>query len=368
MGDISSIFQVIALAGFLVGFAGIALVVAAASQGRPVRSGVMLAAVGFIAGIVLMIVGNGLLVVEPARTAVVINVLSGELEDPPRAPGTSIIIPGIQQVVIYRTDQQEYTMSGITDEGAQRGNDAVEALTEDGQRVFLDITVIYRITREDANTVHLSWQNRYENEFVRQAIRSISRDIVATFDAVSIYGGDRTTMQQEIEEQLGEAMKAEGLTLSSLRVRQIRFDEEFANSIEQKQIAEQNLERARTEAETARTRAEGEAQAAIEAARGEAESITIRARAEAEALRLISEQIAANPNLIQYQYVEQLADNVNLALVPSNTPFLFDANSFMEMGDDFTAPEVPEPDLNLPDSIMPDNNDDADSDTTGSGN
>ncbi|MGB1285126.1 MAG: SPFH domain-containing protein [Aggregatilineales bacterium] len=343
MGDISSILQVIALGGFLVGFAGIALVVAAASQGRPVRGGVLLAGLGFFAGIILMVAGNGLLVVPPAQTAVVVNVLSGELEDPPRAPGTSIILPGVQQVIIYRTDQQEYTMSGESNEGAQRGNDAVEALTEDGQTVNLDITVIYRIERENANTVHLKWQNRYEDQFVRQAIRSIVRDVVATYDAVNIYGGDRTNMQQEIQTQLATAMLEEGLSLSSLRVRTIRFNEEFAASIEQKQIAEQDLERARTEAQTAQTRAEGEAQAAIEAARGEAESITIRASAEAEALRLISEQIAANPNLIQYEYIRQLADNVSLALVPSNTPFLFDADTFTNLDEGFTAPPVPEP-------------------------
>ena len=350
MGDFSSILQVIALGAFLIGFAGIALVVAAASQGRPVRSGVMLAIIGFVAGIIFMVAGNGLLVVQPANTAVVINVLSGELEDPPRAPGTSIIIPGIHQVQIYRTDQQEYTMSGTSSEGAQQGDDAVQALTEDGQSVAIDITVFYRIDRENANVVHLNWQSRYENQFVRPTIRSIARDVAATYDAVQIYGADRTLMQQEIQTRLAEAMSAEGLTLSSLRVREIRFNPEFANSIEQKQIAEQDLERARTEAETARTRAEGEAQAAIAEADGEAQSIIIRAQAEAEALSLISAQIAANPNLIQYEYIQQLADNVSLALIPSNTPFLFNSDMFTELGEEFTAPQVPEVEVVVPDT------------------
>ena len=60
-------------------------------------------------------------------------------------------------------------------------------------------------------------------------------------------------------------------------------------------------------------------------------------------LRLVSEQIAANPALIQYQYIQTLGPNVRLITIPSNSPFLFDLNSLMETGDpDFVAPAVPE--------------------------
>lgn len=46
----------------------------------------------------------------------------------------------------------------------------------------------------------------------------------------------------------------------------------------------------------------------------------------------MSEQIAANPSLIQYLYVQNLSDNVNIALVPSNSPFLFDFESLARPG------------------------------------
>ncbi|MBC7814668.1 MAG: hypothetical protein H7175_26160, partial [Burkholderiales bacterium] len=88
--------------------------------------------------------------------------------------------------------------------------------------------------------------------------------------------------------------------------------------------------------------------ASIAAAEGQAQSIILRAQSEAEALRLVSEQIAANPALIQYQYIQNLSDNVQIALVPSNSPFLFDFDSLLSGGiTDFTAPEVPESSLDL---------------------
>jgi len=44
-------------------------------------------------------------------------------------------------------------------------------------------------------------------------------------------------------------------------------------------------------------------------------------------LALINEQISKNPALIQWRYIEKLANNVSLILMPSNSPFLFDLQS-----------------------------------------
>ena len=355
--NISGVIQIIGVGGFLLGILGIVIFVSNVSQGRSGRSGVLLAVLGFVLGILFTIVANGILVVEPTRTAVIVNVLTGELEDPARPPGTSIVIPGIQTPIVYPTDEQEYTMSGIPNEGRVQGDDAVQALTRDGQQVFMDVTVLYRIERENANTVHLKWQQRYEPQFIRPQLRAIVRDVVSQFQAEAIYGtgtvssqdssGDtvlagREEMQREVEDRLREVMAEAGLTLSDVLIRNIQFNQEFANSIELKQIAEQELERAKTVAQRVEEEARGRANASIASAEGQAEAKLIQARADAEALRLISEQIAANPNLIQYEYIQNLSDNVEMVLLPANSPFLFDANSFTDVGQDFEAPAVPE--------------------------
>ena len=338
--NFSGLLSIVAILAFGVGILGVAFAFTLASQNRPARSGYMLAVFGFAAGIVLFIISSGILIVQPARAAVIVNVLSGELETPARAPGTSIIIPGLQEYIIYQTDQREYTMSGISSEGRVQGNDAVEALTVDGQEVRLDITVLYRIERNDVNQIHLNWQNRYETDFIRPTVRAVARDVVSQFEAEAIYGLEREALGGQISEVVGKEMKDEGLTLTSLLVRQIDFNDAFANSIEEKQIEEQKLQRARTEAERVQTEASGRADAAEQEARGRANAREIEAKAEAEALRIISDQIAANPNLIQYLYVANLSDNVSFALLPSNTPFLFNVDDFTQLGEDFQAPAV----------------------------
>ncbi len=338
--NFSGLLGIVAILAFGVGILGVAFAFTLASQGRSARGGSMLAVVGFAGGIILFVISSGILIVQPARVAVVVNVLSGVLEEPARAPGTSIIIPGLQEYIIYQTDQREYTMSGISSEGRLQGNDAVEALTVDGQEIRLDITVLYRLDRNDVNQIHLNWQSRYETDFIRPTVRAVARDVVSQFQAEAIYGLEREALGGRISEVVARRMLEEGLTMTALLVRQIEFNDSFAQSIEEKQIEEQKLQRARTEAERVRTEAGGQADGAEEAARGRANARLIEAEAEAEALRIISNQIAANPNLIQYLYVANLSDNVSFALLPSNAPFIFNVDDFADLGNDFEAPAV----------------------------
>ena len=154
MGGISSLLGAVALVGFLVFLGGIGLVVVAASQGRNFRSGVSLAGIGLVLGLVFSVVSQGILIVSPQEVAVIFNTIDGELEVPPRLSGTSIVIPVLQSASIYPIEQQEYTMSSARGEGSRAAeDDSVEGRSLDGQVVFLDMTVIYSIDPSQANLV-----------------------------------------------------------------------------------------------------------------------------------------------------------------------------------------------------------------------
>jgi len=343
-GGISAAIGALALLGFLGFLAGVGLVVVAASQGRPVRGGIVIAAVGLVVGALLSIVSQGIIVVQPQEVAVVFQTINGNLDEEPRGPGTHIIIPILQEATTYSIAQQEYTMSGTIGEGAVQGQDEIRARTNDGQEVRLDVTIIFALQPTDADLIHRNWENRYVDQFVRPTVRSIARREVANYQAAAIYGEQRSELENQVEEAIRTEFEDEGLSLSDFLIRELNFQEEFANSIERKEIAEQDLERALTEAQVAEEQARGRANAAIEEARGEADAVEIRAQAQARALALISEQIAANPLLVQYEYIQNLSDNVSLALIPSNSPFLFDFDSIENLPapQDIEVPVVPD--------------------------
>lgn len=344
MGGISGLLGAVALLGFLGFLAGIGLVVVSASQGRPVRGGISLAVAGIVVGLLFSVISQGILIVEPTQVAVIFNTLSGDLEQPRRS-GTSIVIPVVQQATIYPIQQQQYTMSGIQEGGQLGADDSVRGRSTDGQEVFLDMTVIYSIDPSQVNLVHQRWQNRYRDEFIRPTLRGLGRDVLSRFRAEEIFGQRRTEVGESLTSLMEARMLEEGFILTDLLVRDVTFSPEFSTSIEQREIAQQNRLRAIEEAERVRIQAQGERDAQIARAEGVAQATVLQAVAQAEALRLVSEQIAANPSLIQYEYVQRLAGNIQLALVPSNSPFLFDFNSLAEGNPNFIAPSVPQPEL-----------------------
>jgi prohibitin 2 len=336
--DISGLLGILALVGFLVFLAGAGIAVANASQGRQARGGVLLAIIGLIAGILFWIVSNGLIIVEPTRVAIVINTLTGTVDEP-RGPGAHIILPVVQQVAItYSTTQQFVEMS---EDASSANAEPIVGQTNDGQTVRLDVTVRYRVQESDARDLFLTWRDAsIADGFVIPTARSVVRDVLSGFSAEGLYSGDRARLSADVVAALTSRFADANLLLTDVLVRGISFSDEFTAAIEQKVVAEQNLERARTVAQQAETEAQGRANAAVAAAQGEAQATILQAQAEAEALRLVSEQIAANPSLIQYLYVQNLSDNIQLALVPSNSPFLFDFNSLAQPNSGFVAPEA----------------------------
>lgn len=322
------ILNVLSIAGLALAGFGVFMIAQAVSRGDNARLGVMLTAVGVAIAIAFFVLGSGVIEIQPQEVGVVFNVLSGELSDTPLDPGLHIIIPGVQEVTIYSTAQQEYTVSGVPTEGAVRGDDAVVALTKDGQEVSLDVTMIFSIDPAKVNTVHRRWQDRYVNGLIRPTLRSETRAALTQFRVEEIYSGDRTLLVNQIEENIRALIEPEGFTLTNILVRNIRFSPEYVASIERKQVAQQEALEAEFRVEQKRQ----EAEQARELARGQADAARIRAEGEAEALRLINEQLAQNPLLLQWRYIEQLGDDVRLIIIPSNSPFLFDLEALAAAG------------------------------------
>ena len=349
MAGISSILNIAGLLFWALAVGGIALAVSATSRRASARSGVLLTVVGVIGGVIMSVINAGLIVVSPQEVGVIFRTVGGDedsIVDTPLGPGINWVIPFIDQVTLYPTNRQSVTLAGS--EGT--GRPPIQARTNDGQEVIIDVTVIYRIAPEYANQVYRDWRAGYEEGAVVPFTREEVRNAISELTVDQVYG-QRETLGNDVFEKLSPRLRNEGVELVELAVRNITFSPEFVQAIEQKQIAEQNVARARNEAEAVRrvaegerdasvTRAEGERDAAIARAEGEAKAILLRAQAEAQALALINEQISKNPNLVQWRYIESLGDNIELVIIPSNSPFLFDLQSLI--GAQQGVPAAPE--------------------------
>lgn len=321
-----------ALAGFswlvVVGF--IVLAVLRARQNKPARGPITGVILALILALILNAVSAGLVFIQPQERGVVISAVAPKgYREQILQPGLHWVIPYAENVERYSIAKETYTMSIAHQEGERVGDDSIAARTSDGQEVYIDSSIIYSLDPVEVLNVHIIWQNRYSEGLVRPTVRGVIRDAVSQFKVNEVYSTERDQLKQLIEDDLAAALDENGLILSDFVLRNITFTEEYAASIEQKQIAEQRaqeaeyvVEQRKQEAEQARQVARGRKDAAIIEAEGRAESRIIEAEAEQQALELIAEAINQNPELLNYRYIEKLAPGIQVMLVPSNNPYL----------------------------------------------
>ncbi len=265
--------------------------------------------------------GASIVVIDAGEVGVVFNSFSGTQPEP-LMPGMHVIVPYINTVYRYSTMEQVYTMSGIADEAQVARDDSLWSPTEEGLQVGIDSSTRYAIDPRKAAYVHDKYRQTYDTVLIRPAIRSIVRLYVSQNTVTDVYGPKRKEIQTEIETALRERFEEAGFVLLSFDIRNVNFTDEYAKSIEQKQIAQQQaeqmefvLQKEQQEAERKKVEAEGVKQSAITKAEGEA-----------EALRLVSDALSQNPNLLTYRYIEKLAPNISTILLPSDNPFILDLN------------------------------------------
>ena len=329
--NIASLFQGLAALGWVAAVIVVVLIVLQSARNKPMKRGTTLLMVVVILAIVLSSVSAGLVFINPEERGVVVSAIQPDgYRKSALQPGLSWIIPFAENVVIYPISKQTYTMSIAQYEGQIQGDDSIEARTADGQKVLVDASVIYAIDPEKVVDVHISWQDRYDTDLIRALSRGVIRDAVSQFGVAEVYSTKRLELVSNITTILHEKLDENGLILVDFVLRNISFSDEYAASVEQKQIAEQQAQQAKfvveqkkQEAQQAREVAEGKADAAVIEAQGRADGRLIEADAEAKALLLIAQALQGNQDLLTYQYINQITPNIDVMLLPNDSPFLF---------------------------------------------
>jgi len=327
--NIAVLTQAIASAAWFGLIALIGLTVVRASRGKPVKSMISLVIGVLIIAIVVSTISMGLVFIRPEQRGVVLTAFAPGYRAEALEPGLHWVIPFVENVVIYPISKQTYTMSIAPSEGQNYGDDSIAARTADGQEIYVDASVIFAIDPTKVITVHIAWQDRYIDELVRAQSRGIIRDVVSQYRVDEVVSSERYDMVTEITARLNQKLSDNGLILVDFVLRNITFSPEYAQSVEQKQIAEQLalqaafiVDQRKQEAEQARQVAQGTADAVVIAAKGAAEARLIEAQAEAQALELIAAVLRDNPSLLQYQYITNLSPNIEVMFLPANAPFI----------------------------------------------
>ena len=309
----------------------IVLIYLQTSRGQQVKNSRNLI-IGIIAvAIVVTTISAGLVFIEPEERGVVISAISPKgYRESSLQPGLRWIVPFVERTVIYPISKQTYTMSILPSEGAIFGDDSITARTKDGQEVIIDASVIFEVDPTKVIDVHINWQNRYREDLVRPQVRGVIRDAVSQFGVEEVVAAKRFDMTKYVTSTLSTKFAENGITLIDFVLRNITFSKEYAASVEQKQIAEQQakqaaytVEQKKQEANQAIETAKGQKESAIIAAEGAAQARILQAQAEADAFKLLAQSLNGHPELLSYLYISKLSPTIETMLLPSSNPFVF---------------------------------------------
>lgn len=251
--------------------------------------------------VLLTFVINALVFIQPQEVGVVVSLLDSRgYRDQPLYSGLNWVTPLAARVYRYPIYWQTYTMSSTPGEGLRPGDDSVSARTRDGQEIFLDLSLIYAIDAAQAVRVHIGWQNRYPEEFIRPLLRGIVRDTVSKYTVQEVNSLKRQDLERDISDAMLAALNKNGFAMERFVLREIEFSPQYAQAVEEKQAAQENVLTSRYKAEQTQLLAQGEA----------------------AALQTLGDAIRNNPQVITLRYVDKLAPNIQIMLLPNNAPFI----------------------------------------------
>ena len=217
-----------------------------------------------LAGISLLILGVFTSCVKQIDTGYVgVQALFGKIQSTVLNSGLNIINPLVDvKDVDVRT--QNYTMSGIHDEGERSGDDAIRVLTRDGLEVTIDLSVLYRVNAGNAPKLIQMVGVEFKDKIIRPVTRTKIRDNAVYYDAVELYSTKRDEFQTRIFKGIDDEFNKRGLILENLLVRNISLPQTVKLTIESKINAEQDaqkmqfvLQKEKQEAERKRVEAQG---------------------------------------------------------------------------------------------------------------
>jgi len=269
-----------------------------------------------VAGVIITIAGmviQSIVMVEAGQIGV--KVLFGKVQNDVLGSGLHFINP-LMEVRSLDVKTQNYTMSGTTDEGIKKGDDAMRVLTADGLEVTIDLTVLYKLLPSEAPKLVRETGIDYTDKIVRPLTRTKIRDNAVYYDAISLYSTKRDEFQSRIFKSIEADFKVRGLVLEQLLVRNITLPQSVKTTIEQKINAEQDAQKM---------------QFVLLKEKQEAERKRVEAQGIADYQRIIN--IGLTSQQLQY---EQIKANLELAKSPNakviimgrgNTPVILDAKN-----------------------------------------
>lgn len=234
----------------------------------------------------------------PAGYVGVVYNMNGGVDGEVLGQGWHLVAP-TKKVTTYSIGlEQSYLTSDK--KGDSPNDESFNIPTSDGKTVRVNLEFSYRFDEAKVAETFVMFKGKsgedIKDTFIKPKVIAWTQEVSANYPVTDIFGDKRTAINAELDVYLREKFAQYGIIIDTVNFTDISVDAETAAAIQKKVTAQQELELANIEAQTAKIQAEKDREVARiqaekdkEVAQIRAEQEIIKAEAEAEALRIAAE-------------------------------------------------------------------------------
>ena len=276
----------------------------------------------------------------PAGYVGVVYNMNGGISDRTLTQGFHVISP-TQNVTTYSIGIEQSYLTASKD-GDSNDDESFEVPSNDGKGLTVDMTFTYRYDADRVADTFTRFRGQsgkdVKNSFIKPNIMSWTKEVTAKYSVIDLLGDKRATLNSELTDYLKQKFEPYGIVIESVSLINIDPDEETRSAVQKKVNAQQDLELAKIEQQTANVNAEKEKEVAItkanqekETAQINAEAKLIEAQAQADANRLISQSLT--PELIRQQMYDKWDGKLPTVQAGNDSSVIVDTSDILQQGE-----------------------------------
>ena len=236
----------------------------------------------------------------PAGYVGVVYNMSGGVTGETLSQGWHIVAP-TKNVTLYSIGiEQSYLTSDS--KGDSKEDESFSTPTADGKSLTVDLEFSYKYDVNRVTDVFTQFKGASGKEvkdiFIKPKMIAWTQEVTAKYPVTDVFGDKRQELNEALDTYLKEKFDKYGIVIDTVNFTNISTDPETQEAIQKKVNAQQELELARIQKQTAQVEAEKEkdvaqinAEKAKIEAQGKADAELIKANAEAEANKKIAESL-----------------------------------------------------------------------------
>lgn len=229
----------------------------------------------------------------PAGYIAVKYSMSGGVKGDVLTQGWHLKSPTVKTTLYSVSLEQSYLTAGK--DGDSKDDDSFSASSSEGKAMNIDLTFTYQYGSDKVADLFTRFRGQSGKEvrdsFIKPNIISWTKEVVANYKVSDILGSERANVNAALTDYLNKKFEYYGISISNVSLINITVDEKTMEAINAKITAQQAAETQEINNQTAINKAKADAEVAKTQAQAKADAQLIEAQAQAEANSKLSSSI-----------------------------------------------------------------------------